>query len=67
MFCIKIILNNIFLFQSAVFSAMPEGLKLTVEEGKCVQASAYIPSDNFSDYHVRTDVDVLFKVSETLN
>lgn len=46
---------------------MPEGLKLTVEEGKCVQASAYIPSDNFSDYHVRTDVDVLFKVSETLN
>lgn len=42
---------------------MPEGLKLTVEEGKCVQASAYIPADNFTEYHVRDDVDVLFKVS----
>lgn len=42
---------------------MPEGLKLTVEEGKCVQASAYVPADNFTEYHVRDDVDVLFKVS----
>lgn len=50
------------LFQSAVFCALPEGLKLTVEEGKCVQASAYVPSDNFTEYHVRDDVDVMFKV-----
>lgn len=50
-------------FQSAVFCALPEGLKLTVEEGKCVQASAYVPSDNFTEYHVRDDVDVMFKVT----
>ncbi|XP_045453860.1 cell cycle checkpoint protein RAD1 [Melitaea cinxia] len=49
--------------ENAVFCAMPEGLKLTVEEGKCVQASAYIPADNFTEYHVRDDVDVLFKIS----
>ncbi|XP_050353084.1 cell cycle checkpoint protein RAD1 [Nymphalis io] len=49
--------------ECAVFSAMTEGLKLTVEEGKCVQASAYIPADNFTEYHVRTDVDVMFKIS----
>ncbi|CAG9104481.1 unnamed protein product [Plutella xylostella] len=49
--------------ESAVFCAMPEGLKVTVEEGKCVQASAYVPSDNFNEYHVRPDADVMFKVS----
>ncbi|XP_028026813.1 cell cycle checkpoint protein RAD1 isoform X2 [Bombyx mandarina] len=49
--------------ESAVFCALPEGLKLTVEEGKCVQASAYIPADNFTEYHVRDDVDVIFKIS----
>ncbi|XP_023951198.2 cell cycle checkpoint protein RAD1 [Bicyclus anynana] len=49
--------------ESAVFCAMSEGLKLTVEEGKCVQASAYVPADNFTEYHVRDDVDVIFKIS----
>ncbi|XP_045517206.1 cell cycle checkpoint protein RAD1 [Pieris brassicae] len=49
--------------ECAVFCAMQEGLKLTVEEGKCVQASAYIPADNFNEYHVRDDVDVMFKIS----
>ncbi|KAF9803481.1 hypothetical protein SFRURICE_015293 [Spodoptera frugiperda] len=49
--------------ETAVFCALPEGLKLTVEEGKCVQASAYVPSDNFTEYHVRDDVDVMFKIS----
>ncbi|XP_034828210.1 cell cycle checkpoint protein RAD1 [Maniola hyperantus] len=49
--------------ECAVFCAMSEGLKLTVEEGKCVQASAYVPADNFSEYHVRDDVDVMFKIS----
>ncbi|XP_013147032.1 PREDICTED: cell cycle checkpoint protein RAD1 [Papilio polytes] len=49
--------------ECAVFCAMSEGLKLTVEEGKCVQASAYVPADNFTEYHVREDVDVMFKIS----
>lgn len=49
--------------ESAIFTALSEGLKLTVEEGKCVQATAYIPAENFSEYHVRDDVDVIFKVS----
>ncbi|XP_045539106.1 cell cycle checkpoint protein RAD1 [Papilio machaon] len=49
--------------ECAIFCAMTEGLKLTVEEGKCVQASAYVPADNFTEYHVREDVDVMFKIS----
>ncbi|XP_059050488.1 cell cycle checkpoint protein RAD1-like isoform X1 [Achroia grisella] len=49
--------------ECAVFCALPEGLKFTVEEGKCVQASAYVPADNFTEYHVRDDVDVMFKIS----
>ncbi|XP_072934578.1 cell cycle checkpoint protein RAD1 [Epargyreus clarus] len=49
--------------ECAVFCAMSEGLKFTVEEGKCVQASAYVPADNFTEYHVRDDVDVMFKIS----
>lgn len=51
------------MFQTAIFSAMSEGLKLTVEEGKCVQATAYIPAENFTEYSLKADVDVLFKVS----
>lgn len=49
--------------ESAVFCALPEGLKLTVEEGKCVQASAYVPADNFTEYNIRDDVDIMFKIS----
>lgn len=37
-----------------------------MEEGKCVQASAYVPSDNFTEYHVKEDADVMFKVNITL-
>ncbi|KAJ0172964.1 hypothetical protein K1T71_011140 [Dendrolimus kikuchii] len=51
-------------FQEAtVFCALPDGLKLTVEEGKCVQASAYVPAENFTEYNVRDDVDIIFKIS----
>ncbi|CAG9559378.1 unnamed protein product [Danaus chrysippus] len=57
------LLKSIQFQECAVFCAMNEGLKLTVEEGKCVQASAYIPADNFTEYHVRDDVDVLFKIN----
>ncbi|CAH2230384.1 jg5062 [Pararge aegeria aegeria] len=53
--------------ECAVFCAMSEGLKLTVEEGKCVQASAYVPADNFTEYHVREDVDVMFKPQSVHN
>lgn len=31
-----------------------------------MQASAYVPSDNFAEYHVRDDVDVMFKVRNNL-
>ncbi|GBP43006.1 Cell cycle checkpoint protein RAD1 [Eumeta japonica] len=42
---------------------MPDGLKLTVEEGKCIQASAYIPADNFTEYCIKKNVDIMFRIS----
>lgn len=42
---------------------MEEGLKLTVEEMKCIETSAYIPRDMFSSYHIETDEEVKFKIS----
>lgn len=34
---------------------MKEGIKITVEDSKCIQCSAYIPSDCFSLYHLNTN------------
>lgn len=37
------------------------GLKVTVEEAKCVQANAFIQSDMFQEFHIQEDV-VTFKI-----
>lgn len=42
---------------------MEEGLKLTVEEMKCVETTAYIPCDMFSNYHIEPNEDIKFKIS----
>lgn len=49
--------------QSAIFCASEEGLKVTVEQNKCVQASAYIPCGNFWDYTISSSDTVEFKVN----
>lgn len=42
---------------------MEEGLKLTVEEMKCVETTAYIPCEMFSSYTVKANEDIKFKLS----
>lgn len=42
---------------------MEEGLKLTLEEMKCIETTAYIPCDLFSSYHIDTEQDIKFKIN----
>lgn len=42
---------------------MLEGLKVTLEEMKCVEISAYIPHTLFSSYEVDSSQEIMFKVS----
>lgn len=42
---------------------MEEGLKVTIEEMRCVEISAYIPINMFSFYKIDTSDDIKFKVS----
>lgn len=47
---------------TATICASENGLKVTVEESKCVQANAYVQSILFKDYHVREE-NVNFKIN----
>ncbi|XP_023019577.1 radiation insensitive 1 isoform X2 [Leptinotarsa decemlineata] len=42
---------------------LAEGLKLTLDEMKCVETSTYIPCDMFSFYHVDSTEDIIFKIN----
>lgn len=42
---------------------MEEGLKVTLEEMRCVEISAYIPINLFSFYKIDSSQDIIFKVS----
>lgn len=42
---------------------MEEGLKITLEEMKCAETTAYIPSEMFSSYHIEPNEDVKFKIN----
>lgn len=42
---------------------MQEGLKVTLEEMRCVEISAYIPVGMFSFYKIQSSQDITFKVS----
>lgn len=42
---------------------MEEGLKVTVEEMRSVETSAYIPSNLFNSYDIDTSEDIKFKIS----
>lgn len=41
---------------------MEEGLKVTLDEMRCIETSAYIPCNMFSVYRITED-DILFKIS----
>lgn len=42
---------------------MEEGLKITIEEMKCVETSAYLPKSMFNQYYFHPDEEVKFKLS----
>lgn len=47
--------------ETATCFATENGLKVTVEDSKCVQASAYIPSNVFEEFNLKEDV--IFKMN----
>lgn len=42
---------------------MEEGLKITLDEMKCIETSIYIPCNIFSNYYVAKNEEVKFKIS----
>lgn len=57
------VLNAISFKEYAIFRPMDQGLKVTIEEMKCVETSAYIPANMFSHYYIDPDSDIRFKIS----
>lgn len=42
---------------------MEEGLKVTLDEMRCIETSVYIPKNMFSIYHLKNDNLIILKVS----
>uniref|UniRef100_A0A1A8GMD6 Cell cycle checkpoint protein RAD1 n=1 Tax=Nothobranchius korthausae TaxID=1143690 RepID=A0A1A8GMD6_9TELE len=49
----------------AVFTTTPNGLKVTVEDCKCVQANAFIQADIFQEFTIKEDL-ITFQVNLTV-
>ncbi|XP_023213132.1 cell cycle checkpoint protein RAD1-like [Centruroides sculpturatus] len=56
------LLKAIHFGETATLCASKNGLKVTVEESKCVQANAYIQAVLFHEYNVRQE-NVTFKIN----
>lgn len=59
------ILKAITFKDHAIFSATPNGLKVTVEDSKCLQANAFIQAGIFQEYTIKDDL-VGFQVNLTV-
>ncbi|KAF5270403.1 hypothetical protein FQR65_LT05591 [Abscondita terminalis] len=57
------VLKAITFKEYAVLRPMEEGLKVTIEEMKCVETSAYIPVQMFTSYSVHPKEEVKFKLN----
>uniref|UniRef100_A0A672YXX7 RAD1 homolog (S. pombe) n=1 Tax=Sphaeramia orbicularis TaxID=375764 RepID=A0A672YXX7_9TELE len=60
------ILRAIAFKDHAIFSATPNGLKVTVEDSKCMQANAFIQAEIFQEFTIREDL-VGFQVNLTMS
>ena len=58
-------LNGKILLQTAIVFASPNGLKVTVEDAKCVQANAFIQAGLFLEYTLKEE-QTTFKVNLTV-
>ncbi|VEN54919.1 unnamed protein product [Callosobruchus maculatus] len=56
------VLRSIAIKDFVIMRPMEEGLKLTLDEMRCVETSAYIPREMFTAYHVAQDKDVILKI-----
>ncbi|XP_050308764.1 cell cycle checkpoint protein RAD1-like isoform X2 [Anthonomus grandis grandis] len=60
------VMNNTFAravpFKFAILQPMEEGLKVTIDE-KCIETSAYIPSNMFLSYHIADDDNIMFRIN----
>ncbi|CAB1352045.1 unnamed protein product [Coregonus sp. 'balchen'] len=59
------ILKAITFKDHAIFNATPNGLKVTVEDSKCLQANAFIQAEIFQEFTIRED-SVGFQVNLTV-
>ncbi|XP_074030402.1 radiation insensitive 1 isoform X6 [Leptinotarsa decemlineata] len=57
------VLRSITIKDYVILRPLAEGLKLTLDEMKCVETSTYIPCDMFSFYHVDSTEDIIFKIN----
>uniref|UniRef100_A0A9J8CBY3 RAD1 homolog (S. pombe) n=2 Tax=Cyprinus carpio TaxID=7962 RepID=A0A9J8CBY3_CYPCA len=60
------ILKAISLRDHAIFNATQNGLKVTVEDSKCLQANAFIQAEIFQEYIIKEDA-VGFQVNLTMS
>uniref|UniRef100_A0A672RFJ6 Cell cycle checkpoint protein RAD1-like n=1 Tax=Sinocyclocheilus grahami TaxID=75366 RepID=A0A672RFJ6_SINGR len=60
------ILKAISFRDHAIFNATQNGLKVTVEDSKCLQANAFIQADIFQEYIIKEDA-VGFQVNLTMS
>ncbi|XP_028155635.1 cell cycle checkpoint protein RAD1-like [Diabrotica virgifera virgifera] len=57
------VLKSIAVKDYVIVRPMEEGLKLTLDEMKCIETSIYIPSSIFTSYNVDSTEDIIFKMS----
>ncbi|KAF5277562.1 hypothetical protein FQA39_LY18453 [Lamprigera yunnana] len=57
------VLKSITLKEYAIICIMNEGVKVTIEEMKCAETTAYIPVEVFASYTLKSQEDIKFKLS----
>ncbi|KAJ8967127.1 hypothetical protein NQ314_003079 [Rhamnusium bicolor] len=57
------VLRSITMKDFAILRPMEEGLKVTLDEMKCVETSAYIPCNMFSFYHIDNNENIMCKIN----
>uniref|UniRef100_A0A669CH42 RAD1 homolog (S. pombe) n=1 Tax=Oreochromis niloticus TaxID=8128 RepID=A0A669CH42_ORENI len=60
------ILKAITFKDHAIFTATTNGLKVTVEDSKCLQANAFIQAEIFQEFTIREDL-VAFQINLTMS
>ncbi|CAG9769551.1 unnamed protein product [Ceutorhynchus assimilis] len=57
------VLKSVAMKEFAIFRPAEEGLKVTLDEMRCIETSVYIPANIFSMYHIADVDDIKFKIN----